>query len=431
MRRNFTESQQQWFWISLGACVSIGGGVLTYRMQKRKRAKTCHNLRGLAKTELCNKDGPAILKCLSEAQWNQATTQFLKRLDFKRVSQLQLRVFACELWTALKKDIKSLQVVLERFRNANEITQFVRTILEADRRALTLLKPFASDILGCDVEKRIVCAKAQSYSHSLSFLSNNGSCVEVISALAVNIPVRRYVFKTLAEDLVDCSDFKTEEIAFLDLLGSPSEDFNKLTLKALNKALRLGRTSWTQIESSAKILQESEKLFWEFVMYEFNEIERLGKDSIYTNYERMSMPLPSLDGILTSSQPSIDVRELGRFFQTFRDTIRLSKIDSKPKQSIDNQNVLQYPSHYSEMTMEQLDTEILEISKQMETMLGNFNSVQDFREVRIRESMQRSPLSLNAGIVTPGNFSSISSGLMRVKEGSVEVDDDENGDLGI
>jgi len=431
MGRNFTESQQRWFWIlSLGACVSIVGGVLSYKMQRRRRAKNCHNLEGLAKIELCNKDGPAILKCLSEAQWNQATTQFLHRLDFKRVSQLQLRVFACELWTSLKKDIKSLEVVLVRFRNANEITQFVTTLLEADRKALALLKPFVFDILGCDVERRMVCAKAQSYSHTLSFLSNNGSCVEVISALAVNIPVRRLVFKTLAEDLVDGRDFKTDETAFLDLLGSPSEDFNKLSLKALNKALLLGRTSWTQIECSAKILQESEKLFWEFVMYEVNEIERLGTNSISQASERMSLPLPSLDGILPSSQPSFDVAEISRLFQSVRETIRLSKIEIKPKQSIGTQNALQYPGHYSEMSMEQLDTEILEISKQMEKMMGNFNAVQDFREVRIRESM-RTPLSLDAGLVSSVQFSTTHSGLMRVKEGSVEVDNDENEDLGI
>jgi len=374
MGRNLTENKQRWFWISLGACVSILGGVLSYSMQKRRRAKNCHRLQALAKIDLCDKDGPAILKCLSEAQWNQATTQFFNGLYFKRVSQLKLRVFACELWTALKKDIKSLEVLLVRFRNANEIIQFVTTILEADRAALPLLKTFASDVLKCDVEKRIVCAKAQSYSHSLSFLSNNGSCVEIISALAVNIPVRRFVFKTLAVDLVDCCDFKREEIAFLDLLGSPSEDFNKLTLKALDKALRLGRTSWTQIECSAKILQESEKLFWEFVMYEVSEIERQGKDSILT-YERMSMPLGSLDGIFSSPQPSINVKEISRFFQSVRDTIRASKIEIKPKESIGTQ-LLQYAGHYSEMSMEQLDTEILEISKHMETMLSNFNAVQ-------------------------------------------------------
>jgi len=171
---------------------------------------------------------------------------------------------------------------------------FFTKVLEFYRAALGPLKLFGHDVLKVDLKKHVVCAEAQSCAHSLCFIAGRGSCAEMVGALAINIPVRNLVSKRLRNDLIKYGGYNEKQLAFLDLEATSIPDFDGLAEKALNEALRLVGTSWRKIESSTKILQESEKLFWDCVLREVTEVEvsrRMQRVSFWESFKVNDAPM--------------------------------------------------------------------------------------------------------------------------------------------
>jgi len=372
----------EWYWLSLGAAVCVIGGVLfgTIVVKKRNIHRTPRFEIDESKEELCEDNGATILKRLRESNWNLEIKEFLRGLDLEHLSEAQLRAFVSEQWIIIKKNILSLEIICNRFHEGKDVVVLFRKVLEKNKAALEHLKPFANEVLKIDFKEHLVCAEAQTYSHCLSFMANHGSCIELLCALIVNIPVRSVVFERLRQGVIKHRGWKKEQVAFIYHLESPIVDFDELAIKALDVELRLNGLSWWKMESSAKLLQESEKMFWESIMNEVGEPDLFNmKEPRESYWEGMNLPVrPALSGVLSNAPFDFGVLKNAKKAQSSTELgvlveRKLPRTFSEPV--IPGTVVLK--RKVSTMSDVQVDTEIQEITKQLESLSTNFNLAQD------------------------------------------------------
>jgi len=322
MASNFHSGNQTLLWLSVGVTACVVGGILfgVRRSSTARRTRRCRF--DDQKDGQSDEDAATIIKRLQEAEWNISVCEFLDGLTFDEFEDRNLRIYAGELWFAMQNDIKSLEIVRERFSSAKEAILLLDKILEVYRRVLKLLRHFSKKVLLKDLAKHVVSAEAQSFSHSLYFMANRGSCAEVVAALTINIPVRNLQSKRLLDDLVKYRSLTKKQLSFLDLLAQMIPDFHKLAENALNEALRVNRTSWSKIESSAKVLQESEKLFWDFCLraVTMSDIRKSMQRASF--WQDLMLPATQLDGVL-------DVIDLGKRRQVSAPVISATTTKSK------------------------------------------------------------------------------------------------------
>jgi len=372
----------EWYWLSLGAVVCVFGGALFGTVIFKRRSSNYIRKFELdeVKEELCEDDGATIVKRLMDTTWNLEITEFLDMLDFKHVSEAQLRMFVSEQWIIIKKNTFSLEVACKRFKCGKDAIALFSKLVDKNKESLEHLESFASEVLKIDLKDYMVCAEAQTYPHCLSFMTNHGSCAELLCALFVNIPVRNLAFERLRNGLMKDRGWCREQVVYLEHMGSPIPDFAKVVLRALDEQLRLDRTSWKKIESNAKLLQESEKLFWESTMNQIGEPDPfdLPRESYW---EGMNLPArPELSGILANTP-----FELGRQSAIIGKRKTVAQVDSQTKRTFSEPVINVSGSHFlkrkvSNWSDVQMDTEIQEIAKHMESLSTNFNAAQDVGE---------------------------------------------------
>jgi len=289
---------QTLLWLSVGVTACVVGGIL-YGFRRSSTARHARRCRfEESKEGQSDEDAVTILKRLQEADWQISACDFLDGITFEDFDDRKLRIYAGEQWFAMQNDIKSLELVRERFSSAKDVVLLLTKILEIYRSVLKLLRPFSKRVLQSDLAKHVVSAEAQSFSHSLCFLASRGSCAEVVAGLAINIPVRNLLHKRLYDDLLKYRDLTKTQLSFLDLQAQMIPDFHKLAESALNEALSLEHTSWRKIESSVKVLQESEKLFWDFCMRAVT-LADISKSMQRPSYwSDLMLPQAHLDGVL-------------------------------------------------------------------------------------------------------------------------------------
>jgi len=295
---SYFSGNQTFLWLSVGVTSCVVGGILYgfRRSNTARRTRRCKFEE--SKEDQSDEDAATIINRLQEADWNVSASNFLDGITFEDFDDRKLRVYAGEQWFAIQNDIKSLEVVLERFSSAKDIVLLLTKILETYRSVLKLLRPFSKRVLQSDLSKHVVSAEAQSFSHSLCFMASRGSCAEFVAGLAINIPVRNLLHKRLYDDLLKYRGLTKNQLTFFDLQAQMIPDFHKLAESALNQALRLESTSWRKIESSVKVLQESEKLFWDFCMRAVT-LADISKSMQRPSYwSDLMLPKAHLDGVL-------------------------------------------------------------------------------------------------------------------------------------
>jgi len=373
----------EWYWLSLGAAVCVVGGVLfgTIVVKKRNIHNTLRFEMDESKEELCEDNGATILKRLRESNWNLEIQEFLNGLDFDHLSEAQLRAFVSEQWIVIKKNILSLEIICNRFHEGKDVVVLFKELLEKNKAALEHLRPFANEVLKIDFKEHLVCAEAQTYPHCLSFMANHGSCTELLCALIVNIPVRSVVFERLRHGVTKEPGWRKEQVAFIYHLESPIVDFDELAIKALDMELHLNGSSWWKMESSAKILQESEKMFWESIMGEVGEPALFNMNEPRESYwEGMNLPVrPALSGVLCNAPFDFGILKKGKIAQS--SNTELGVLVEKKRQRTFSEpfipGTVVLKRKVSTMSDVQVDTEIQEITKQLESLSTNFNLTQD------------------------------------------------------
>jgi hypothetical protein len=183
-------------------------------------------------------DGETIIRRLRKSDWQREIIEFVNGLTFNNVSDIQFKTLAGELLVALEKDILSIKTLCDRFRGTREVVQLFAWFSKVYTAALQLLKSVISDVLKIELDKVEVSAEAQSYSHCFSFLASHGSCADIISAIAVNFPVRHIAWRKLGNGLQKSKKWSKQDIAFIDKLAQPLPSFDEHVVEALNIALQ-------------------------------------------------------------------------------------------------------------------------------------------------------------------------------------------------
>merc|ERR550534_86901 len=140
----------------------------------------------------------------------------------------------------------------------------LKKILKVYKDAVKLLKPFASGI-GINITGQVLSAGAQCYPNSICFLADHGTCAELVAALALSYPSWGKVCERLRDDLMKDGSRSSVQLELLNGLAKPIEHFHNISVRALNEGLESQDTSKGRIVSSARVLKESEKLFWQTV----------------------------------------------------------------------------------------------------------------------------------------------------------------------
>jgi len=276
-----------WLWLSLGAAACVVCGVLFRgamndnqdnesigdRAEKSpipgnsRCDQIKHRTVEDSEENPCVEDGDTLLRQLRLEDWHIRTSDSMDGLNFSSMTNPKLVRMAGELWFALRKNIISLETACERYQTENNVMQMLKEILVIHKDALEALKKFAKDVLNLDVQKQVLSARAQGYPHCMCFLADHGTCVEIVAALAVSFPSWQRVCRRLRDELKKSRPhWNRNHFKLLDELARPIDDFDEIAIKALNEGLSLQDTSRGRIESSTKVLEESEKLFWEHIV---------------------------------------------------------------------------------------------------------------------------------------------------------------------
>jgi len=301
-RKQLSANDGRWFWLSLCAAACAVSGALVamsvtswpeqYKKAKRSRNKYSRRTRGNrsggtanlmsddSEEEPFTADGEQSLELLRQMKWYHSASTFLERLHFSSLDDLQLASLVGELWFILKKNVISLEVACERFRNMKYVTRMFQKVLKVYRDAVIHLKRFADGVLGMDFANITLSAEAQSYPHCLCFLSHHGSCVEIVAALATSFPSWSRVCGKLQDELNKTRrEWKKSHFIFFDKLSKSVKRFDEVAVKAFDDGIRKGNTSWERIVRSSKALLESETLFWKSILAGHSE---LPLDTVYS-----------------------------------------------------------------------------------------------------------------------------------------------------
>jgi len=407
--------------IFFGATTCVVGGVLlSGKFERRRKSQNIFKDRLYEAIEIpCDLEGATILNRLIKSDWNQEMSEFLDGLDLKYLRDSLLRKFVVQQMSSLQKNILSLEIICERFRYAKYVLEFFLKLLEVYYAAFEQLELFAKDVLNINNYDHKIYAEAQSYAHCLFFLASQANCVELCSALCVNISGRSLVFKRLRGSLLKGRGFSKEQVKFFDLLGNLIQDFDDHAIRAVNQALRLNETSWRRIENNARLLQESDRLFWESLMKDESETYmKLPRDSFW---DGMSLPNgPKISGIL--SEPALvefaipEEKRSGRHPEL--DTIVSTKssyvVDEENRSASRPRGSVYMRRKVSNMSDLQVDSEIQEIKKQMKIVSINFNKAKDGEENL--QDRRRSSLQVNGESWSSGSDKQESSGEMPMEK---------------
>jgi len=286
MTVKFTNKDRVWLWFSLGAVSSFVGIALirtamAITLNKGNKLKV-DNTQSFGESPKyffrnqlvddsgeapCRDNGSTLVSQLRSTDWNLNTSNTLKELDLSHITQLQIKKMAGELWFVLKKNILSLEIACERWVNDNAVVHMLRSILLVYKDAIEPLEHLAAHILDINPAKQGLSGTAQSWPNCICFLANNGSCVEIVAALALSFPIEQQEWARLRDELKKSQyHWNRNQFELFDKLAKPIKNFDEIAIKALNNGLRFKDTSVSRIENSAKVLQDSVELFWKFIV---------------------------------------------------------------------------------------------------------------------------------------------------------------------
>jgi len=283
MKGQVPKQNREWLWLSLAAAACFFSGAvlstaLASKDEKPKKQRgekplsTAYRLRRKkpriiddTREAPCNEDGDKILEQLQKEDWFTSTAKFFDELEFSSMTDVELTVFARELKFLLRKNVMSMEVACERYQTKIQVVHMLKKILKVYKDAVKLLKPFASE-LGINIEGQVLSAGAQCYPNSICFLADHGTCAEMVAALAISYPSWGRVCERLRDDLMKYRSWSSDQLELLNGLAKPIEHFDNISVRALNEGLESRDTSKGRIVSSARVLKESERLFWQTIV---------------------------------------------------------------------------------------------------------------------------------------------------------------------
>lgn len=188
---------------------------------------------------------------------------YVQALEEGKLGQEKLRVFACEQYTIIGSDLRSVAHLVSRF-GGSASRDFFLGILQGEKAAWNALLVFA-DALGlseADLQSHEPLAGAHAYTCYMAWLGLYGSDAEIAAAYLVNFPAWGQNCGRLSRILKERFGLSETEVTFFDLFAAPPATFEANALAIIQQGLDRGDNPRT-IARAARLLQAYELMFWD------------------------------------------------------------------------------------------------------------------------------------------------------------------------
>lgn len=188
---------------------------------------------------------------------------WLAELEAGRLSTTALRAFAGEQFQVIPSDLRSFQMLAERFA-ADPAHGYLEGMVTGERAALHALEAFAAAV-GLDVRTRQrfePAAGCQVYPSYVARLARDATPAEVAGAFLVNLDAWGSSCARMARALTSTYELTEEDCAFFEHFAGPTTELERTSLGVIDAGLAQG-VDPAAIARAARLLQAYELLYWD------------------------------------------------------------------------------------------------------------------------------------------------------------------------
>jgi hypothetical protein len=206
--------------------------------------------------ELCGR----VREDLAEVEDRIRTNPWLAELEAGRLPITALRAFAGEQLQVIPSDLRSFQMLAERF-SAEPAQSYLAGMAAGEQTALRLLVVFAGAV-GFDPQGGYEpAAGCQAYPSFVARLGRDGTPAEVAGAFLVNLDAWGSCCARMADVLPRSYGLAEPDCAFFANFAGPSDELERISLAVVDAGLSQG-VDPAAIARAARLLQAYELLFW-------------------------------------------------------------------------------------------------------------------------------------------------------------------------
>lgn len=187
---------------------------------------------------------------------------WLVELAAGRLSTAALRAFAGEQFHIIPSDLRSFEVLTERFAD-HPAHGYLAGMAAGERAALGALEAFATAV-GLDPPARQryePVPGCQVYPSYVARLARDGTPAEVAGAFVVNLGAWGSCCARMADALVRTYQLTREDCAFFAHFAGPATELERVSLEVIDAGLAQSIEP-ASIARAARLLQSYELLFW-------------------------------------------------------------------------------------------------------------------------------------------------------------------------
>lgn len=191
------------------------------------------------------------------------SNSWLAELEAGRLSTGALRAFAGEQHQVIPSDLRSFEVLTERFA-AEPAHSYLAGMAAGERVALQELAAFATAV-GLDSPARQgyePVPGCQVYPSYVARLARDGTPAEVAGAFLVNLHAWGSCCARMAAALPRTYQLTPQDCAFFAHFAAPTTELERISLEVIDAGLAQG-VDPAGIARAARLLQAYELLFWD------------------------------------------------------------------------------------------------------------------------------------------------------------------------
>ena len=188
---------------------------------------------------------------------------WLVELEAGRLSIGALRAFAGEQCMVIPSDLRSFEVLTQRFVAEPEHS-YLASMATVERAALQALDAFATAV-GLDSAARQgyePVPGCQVYPSYVARLARDGTPAEVAGAFLVNLDAWGSCCGRMADALPSTYQLTPQDCAFFAHFAGPTTELQRISLEVIDAGLAKG-VDPASITRAARLLQAYELLFWD------------------------------------------------------------------------------------------------------------------------------------------------------------------------
>lgn len=188
--------------------------------------------------------------------------RYLDALEQGQVSELALLSFIGNQYHLTRSNLRAYAQMQQRFADTKFGGYFQESLQfeESAARALLLMAQ-QQQMTTKSLENFDIDPDALSYGYYVSWLADNASLAEILTAFAVNYPVWGANCQRMSRALRQIYGFSASQTRFLDLFSEASEN-ETMILEAISSELS-APMSEERITRSVRLIQAYELRFWE------------------------------------------------------------------------------------------------------------------------------------------------------------------------